>query len=171
LLGGVAIVWPGITLTALVLLFGAYALLDGIISIMGAVRAIEAHERWGVLVLEGVAGIAAAVVTVLWPAITAFALVCIVAAWAIVTGVFEIAAAIRLRKHIRGEWLLGLTGVASVAFGILLWIAPLAGALVIALWVGIYLLVFGALLVALGFRLRSWGRTLTSGSGIPVPAH
>jgi uncharacterized membrane protein HdeD (DUF308 family) len=157
LMGVAAFVWPGVTLAALVLLFGAYALLDGIVSMIGAVRAVEAHQRWGALVFEGVAGIAAAVITVLWPAITAFALVCIIAAWAILTGILEIAAAIRLRKHVAGEWLLALTGLVSVAFGMLLLVAPVAGVLAIALWVGIYLLVFGVLLVALGIRLKSVG--------------
>lgn len=171
LLGVMTFIWPGITLTALVLLFGAYALIDGIVSIVGAVRAAEAHERWGSLVFEGVAGIGAAVVTVLWPAITAFALVCLIAAWAVVTGIFELVTAVRMRKHIPGEWLLVVTGIASVVFGVLLFLAPLAGALVIALWVGIYLLVTGVLLMSLGFRLRAWGKTSAAHGGTPVPVH
>ena len=158
ILGMVAFVWPGITLAALVILFGAYALIDGVVSFAGAWKASRAHERWGVLVLEGMAGIVASAVAILWPGITAFALVIVIAAWALLTGAFEIAAAIRLRKVIAGEWLLALSGVASIIFGFLMIAFPLAGALAIAYMVGIYALVFGVLLMALGFRLRSWGK-------------
>jgi uncharacterized membrane protein HdeD (DUF308 family) len=158
ILGMVAFVWPGITLTALVILFGAYALIDGVTSFVGAWKASRAHERWGVLVLEGIAGIVASAVAILSPGITAFALIVVIAAWALATGAFEIAAAIRLRKVVAGEWLLALSGVASIIFGFLLIAFPLASALAIAYLVGIYALIFGVLLVALGFRLRSWGK-------------
>ena len=90
---------------------------------------------------------------------------------AIVTGIAEIAAAVRLRKYISGEWLLALSGIASIIFGVLAAAVPAAGALVIALWFGAYALVFGAILVALGFRLRTWGKALPSGGTIPAPAH
>jgi uncharacterized membrane protein HdeD (DUF308 family) len=169
LLGIITLAWPGITLGALVLLFGAYALIDGIFCIVGAWRASKAHERWGVLVFEGVAGILAAVVTFVWPGITALALVFVVAAWAIVTGVFEIAAAIRLRKYIKGEWLLILLGVASVVFGVLLAASPLLGALVLAIWLGVYALIFGGMLVGLGLRLRTWAQGF-SGSAEAFPS-
>src|SRR5207302_9070039 len=122
-----------ITLSALVLLFGAYALNDGILGITGALRASKAHERWGALLIEGIVGILAAIVTIVWPAITALTLVYVIAAWALITGFFEIMAAVQLRKYITGEWLLALSGVASVLFGILLIAVPLAGALVISL--------------------------------------
>ncbi len=168
LFGLITFAWPGITLAALVLLFGAYALIDGIVSLVGVFRASRAHERWGALLLEGLAGIIAGLVTFFWPAITALALVYVIAAWALVTGVFEIAAAIRLRKYITGEWLLVLSGVVSVILGLLFIIAPLAGALAIALWVGIYAVIFGGLLVALGLRLRSIGHTFGTGT-IPSP--
>src|ERR1700730_5399639 len=171
LLGLVTFAWPGITLGGLVLLFGAYALVGGIISIIVAVRASGANERWGALLIEGMAGIAAAAITIAWPAITAFALVCVIAAWAIVTGVLEIIASVQLRMYIRGEWLLAVSGVASVLFGALIFAAPLAGELILAIWFGAYALVFGAFLVALGFRLRSWTRTRTSGSFVEVPVH
>jgi uncharacterized membrane protein HdeD (DUF308 family) len=171
LLGVVTFAWPGITLAALVLLYGAYALVDGVMAIIGAVRAVQSHERWGALLIEGIAGIVAAAITVAWPGITALALVFVIAAWAIVTGVFELVAAVRLRKYVTGEWLLALGGIASIAFGVLIIIAPLAGALVIALWVGAYTLVFGVLMIALGFRLRSWGKTPHAGPSVAVPAH
>jgi uncharacterized membrane protein HdeD (DUF308 family) len=169
--GILTFVWPGITLIALVALFAGYSFVDGVINIVGAVRAIENHDRWGILVLEGIVGIAAAAITVLWPAITTIALVYVISAWAVVTGCLEIAAAIRLRRVISNEWLLILSGFISVMFGILLAVYPIAGALVIALWAGIYALVFGVLLVALGFRMRSWGRTGLAGGHIPAPAH
>jgi uncharacterized membrane protein HdeD (DUF308 family) len=170
ILGMVAFVWPGITLAALVILFGAYALIDGVVSFAGAWKASRAHERWGVLVLEGMAGIVASAVAILWPGITAFALVIVIAAWALLTGAFEIAAAIRLRKVIAGEWLLALSGVASIIFGFLMIAFPLAGALAIAYMVGIYALVFGVLLMALGFRLRSWGKaSAPASSPMTVP--
>lgn len=158
IIGILTFFWPAITLQAIVLLFGAYALLDGVFSLVGAWHASKAHERWGVLILEGIAGIAAAALTILWPAITALALVFVIAGWSIATGVLEIVAAIKLRRYIEGEWLLALGGIASIAFGVLVTIAPLAGALVIALWVGAYALVSGVLLISLGFRLRSWAK-------------
>ena len=171
LLGVITFAWPGITLGALVLLFGAYALIDGVTGIVGAVRASRTHERWGSLLIGGMAGIAAGAVTFLWPGITALALVYVIAAWALVTGVFEIVAAVRLRNYITHEWLLALSGVLSVVFGALIAIAPLAGALVIAIWVGAYAFVFGVLMIALGFRLRHEPDTLGAGSQIPVPSH
>ncbi|MBV8829272.1 MAG: HdeD family acid-resistance protein [Acidobacteriaceae bacterium] len=156
LLGLLTFTWPGITLSAFVLLFGAYAFIDGIVNLAGAVQHSRMHERWGALLVEGILGIVAGIVTFAWPGVTLLILIIIIAVWAVMTGVFEIAAAIRLRKHISGEWLLIVTGVASVLFGILLFAAPATGALVIALWFGVYAIVFGILLTALAFRLRSW---------------
>ena len=166
LLGVLTLALPGITVGALVLLFGAYAFIDGVVSITGAWRASKTHERWGILVLEGLVGIAAAIVTFAWPAITALVLVYVIAAWAIVTGIFELIAAVRLRKHISGEWLLALAGIASVIFGILLIASPVIGALVIVIWIGVYALIFGGMLVGLGLRLRSWSRA--AGGTSPV---
>jgi uncharacterized membrane protein HdeD (DUF308 family) len=171
LVGIVTFVWPEITVGALVLLFGAYALLDGVLSLVGAWRASRAHERWGALVFEGIAGIVAAAITVLWPGITGIALVYIIAAWALVTGVFEIAAAVRLRHYITGEWLLILSGIASILFCFLAIALPLVGALAIALGIGIYAVIFGTLLIALGFKLRNWTKTVHAGTTVPLPAH
>jgi uncharacterized membrane protein HdeD (DUF308 family) len=171
LLGIFTFVWPGITLTSLVLLFGAYALIDGAISLAGAMRAAEHHERWGALLLEGIAGIVVAAITIAWPGITALVLVYLIAGWAVITGIAEIAAAVRLRRHITGEWLLGMSGVLSVIFGVLIAFAPIAGALVIAVWFGVYALIFGIVLVTLGVRLRSWNREIPAGPGHPAPAH
>jgi len=171
LLGIFTFLWPQITLTSLVLLFGAYALIDGAISLAGAVRAAEHHERWGALLLEGIAGMVVAAITIAWPGITALVLVYLIAGWAVITGLAEIAAAVRLRRHIAGEWLLGMGGVLSVIFGVLIAFAPIAGALVIAVWFGVYALIFGIVLVTLGLRLRSWHRGIPEGPGHPAPAH
>lgn len=154
LFGVLTWIWPALTLGSLVLLFGAYVLLDGIFSVLAALKAPQGHQRWWVLLIEGVVGIAVGVLTFLWPGVTGLVLLYLVGAWAILTGVLEIAAAIRLRKHIRGEWFLALSGVASLLFGLLVMVAPIAGALAIALWIGAYAIVFGLLLLALAFRLR-----------------
>lgn len=169
--GVITFLWPGITLTALVFLFAAYALIHGVMSIIGAVRAAERRERWGALVFEGVVGLAACALTVLWPAITVLALVIVIGAWAIITGVLEIAAAIRLRQFISGEWLLALGGAASIIFGFLILFMPIAGALVVALWVGAYAFIFGIIEVVLGIRLRGFSGLSLSGPAMPAPAH
>ena len=153
-IGIVTFMSPVVTLTALVLLFGAYAFIDGVLGVMGAVRAGRSQDRWGVLLLEGIAGIAAGLITLAWPALTATVLALVIGAWALIHGVLEISAAVRLRKEIQGEWLLGLFGVLSIVFGALMVMVPLAGALVIAMWVGAYALVSGVVLIILGFRLR-----------------
>lgn len=146
---------PGISLAALVLVFGAYAFADGVLAIISAIRRERPGDRWWLLLLEGIAGIAAGVVTLLWPGITALVLLYVIAAWALVTGVLEIAAAIRLRKAIKGEWLLVLSGILSVALGVMLVLWPGPGALALVIWIGAYAFVFGVLLLALGLRLRS----------------
>jgi uncharacterized membrane protein HdeD (DUF308 family) len=154
-IGIITFMSPVSTLTALVLLFGAYVFVDGVLAIMGAIRAARARDSWGVLLLEGVVGVATGFLAIVWPAITAAVLAIVIAAWAIITGVLEISAAIRLRKHIRGEWMLGMFGALSVIFGVLVAIAPLAGSIVMAMWVGAYAFVSGIVLTILGFRLRS----------------
>jgi uncharacterized membrane protein HdeD (DUF308 family) len=161
LFGIATFVAPGVSLAVLVLLFGAYALVDGVLAVITAVRRRDVSDRWWMLLLEGIVGIAAGLVTLVWPGITALALLYVIAAWALLTGAFEIAAAIRLRKIITGEWLLVLSGTASIGLGILLMIFPGPGALVMVLWIGAYAFVFGILLIALSFRLRSLGRSHT----------
>lgn len=171
LVGVITFVWPGLSLAALVFLFASYALVDGVVSLSGAVYAAQSHERWGALLIEGILGILAALITVFWPAITALTLVFVIAGWAIATGIAEIAAAVRLRKYISSEWLLALGGVASIIFGVLVALVPIAGALVIALWFGAYAFVFGIVLMVLGFRLRSWDRALPADGRMPLHAH
>jgi uncharacterized membrane protein HdeD (DUF308 family) len=161
LFGIVSFIAPGSSLVALVALFGAYAFADGILTLVSAVRRRGTQRPWWALVLHGILGIAAGVVTFLWPGLTALALLYLVAGWMLATGVLAIVAAIRLRKTIEGEWLLGLSGVASVIFGVLVALFPGPGALTLVIWIGAYALVFGALLIALSFRLHSWKRSHT----------
>jgi uncharacterized membrane protein HdeD (DUF308 family) len=152
--GVLAFAWPRLTIASLVLLFGAFALVDGAFALVGAIAGRRQDESWWLGVLRGVIGIGIGVVTFVNPAITALALVLYIAAWALASGVFEIAAAIRLRKEIEGEWLLALSGVASLAFaGILLW-APGAGALALLWWIAAWAIVVGVLLVLESFKLR-----------------
>ncbi len=156
LFGIAAFLWPGVTLTALVLLFGAYSLVDGIFAIIAGFVMRREQERWWMMVLEGVAGIIVGVLTFVWPAITALILLYFIAAWAVVTGAFEIAAAIRLRREIEGEWLLILAGIASILFGILLVALPGPGAVALIWLIGSYAIIFGVLLLFLAFRVRAW---------------
>jgi uncharacterized membrane protein HdeD (DUF308 family) len=158
LFGVLTFVWPGITLLALVFLFGVYAIVNGAINLTLSGRGPAGEPRWGSMALESVASIVAGVLAVVWPGITAIVLLLLIASWAIVTGGMQIIAAIRLRKQIRNEWLLAVMGVLSVVFGVLLFIAPGAGALALVIWIGAYAVVFGALLIALGLKLRGWGR-------------
>jgi len=158
LFGIITFVAPGITLAVLVILFGAYAFADGVLAIVSAVRRRGTTDRWGMLLLEGLVGVAAGLVTLFWPGITALTLLYLIAFWALLTGVLEIGAALLLRKVIAGEWLLALGGVASIIFGVAIALFPAVGALALVLWIGAYMFVFGALLVGLGFRLRARGR-------------
>jgi len=152
--GLAAFVWPGLTLTVLVLLYGAYALVDGVLAVIWSLAARHPGAfPWGVL-LAGVAGTFFGVITFLWPGLTALALLYLIAAWAIARGVFEIVAAVHLRREIEGEWLLGLSGVLSVLLGVVLLLAPGAGALAVIWWIGATAIVFGVLTILLGLRLR-----------------
>jgi uncharacterized membrane protein HdeD (DUF308 family) len=154
--GILAFIWPAITLLGLMILFGAFAFVNGILSLMLAAKAPKGYPRFGSLILGGILGIIAGVVTFFWPALTAAGLLILIAAWAILTGILEIVAAIRLRKEIVNEWLLALVGILSVIFGVLLLLQPAAGAVVLIWWIGAYALVFGILLLILAFRVRSW---------------
>jgi uncharacterized membrane protein HdeD (DUF308 family) len=168
LFGIAAFVWPGITLWALVAIFGAYALVDGIFAIIEAFRRDVVGQRWWALLFEGLVGIAIGILTFIWPGLTAMGLLYLIAFWAIVTGVFEIITAIRLRHEIRGEWMMALIGILSIALGFLMVAFPLAGALSVVLMIGAFVFATGALMIALGFKLRSLRHT---GGEIPHVGH
>jgi uncharacterized membrane protein HdeD (DUF308 family) len=156
LFGVLTIMWPGITLAALIILWGAYAFADGILALVAAWQVRDQGRPFWSLLVVGLIGIAAGVVTFLWPGITALSLLMVIAAWALMTGIFEIVAAVRLRKEIKGEWLLVLSGVLSVAFGVLMVVSPGAGALAMLAFIAAYAIAFGVLLIVLGFRLKSY---------------
>jgi uncharacterized membrane protein HdeD (DUF308 family) len=161
--GILAFAWPGMTLAVLVLLFGAYALVDGILGIVAAIRGDMAH-RWAMLA-EGVIGVLAGIAAFAWPALTALVLLYIIALWAILTGVVEIVAAVRVRRVIENEWALIIGGALSVLFGVILIVSPGAGALAVVWLIGAYAVVFGVVLLALAWRLRSHAQGLS-----PLPA-
>ncbi|WP_295559084.1 HdeD family acid-resistance protein [uncultured Hyphomicrobium sp.] len=151
--GVLAFIWPGITLITLIFLYGAFAFADGVLAIAAAIRGGSPVPRWW-LVLVGVFGILAGVLTAVWPQITALVLLLFIAGWAIATGVLQIIGAIKLRHEIDDEWLLIASGVLSVAFGVLLAAWPGAGALAMVLVIGAFAIMYGALLILFGLRLR-----------------
>jgi len=153
--GVAAFVWPGLTWFSLVILFGAYALVDGVIALAAGLQNAGDSPRWWVFLLEGIIGIGAGITAFLWPGLTAYVLLMVIASWAIITGILEIAAAIRLRREITNEWALAFGGLLSVGLGVLLFMRPVLGGLALVWTIGAYALLFGVLLIALGFRLRS----------------
>lgn len=155
LFGMVAFIAPAITLLTFVYLFGAFAMANGIMSLVVAYKAPKG-SRLGGLIFGGVLGIIAGALAFLMPGITALGLVILIGAWAIATGVMEIVAAVKLRKVITNEWLLILAGVASVAFGTIVFFVPTAGALALTWWIGAYAILFGVLLIMLSFRMKHW---------------
>jgi len=151
--GVLAFVWPGMTLAVLVLLFGAYALVDGILAIVVAVRGDT--DRRLFMGLEGVVGVLAGLATFVFPGLTALVLLYIIAFWAVLTGVLEVGAAVRLRRAITNEWGLIIGGILSVLFGIVLIVSPGAGALAAVFLIGAYAVLFGVTLLMLSWQLRS----------------
>jgi len=156
LFGLSAFVWPGITWLTLIVLFGIYAIVDGLVAVGTGLARTKDSPRWWTFLLEGLISIGAGVIALIWPGLTGLILVYMIASWAVITGIFEIAAAIRLRNEITNEWVLALGGMISVALGLLLFFQPAAGGLAIIWTIAGYALIFGVLLVILGFRLRYW---------------
>ncbi len=154
LFGILAWVWPGITLLALVVLWGVYSFADGVLSLVTAFRWHDSGKPLWALIVVGLTGIAAGIVAFLWPQITALVLLMFIAAWAIVTGIFQIVTAIRIRREIDNEWLLGLSGLISVIFGALMVVSPGAGAIAVVWLIGLYAVFFGVLLIGLSFKLK-----------------
>ena len=154
LFGLVALLLPGATILSLIWFFAAYMLVDGVITIVSAVKAAKNHERWGLLVLEGVVNIAVGLIAFAWPGVTVVFFVTLMGFWSLVTGVLEIVAAFKLNAtHGRG-WLI-FSGVVSILFGLALLVGPLVGAVVLTWWLGAYAMVFGITLLVLGFKLKS----------------
>jgi uncharacterized membrane protein HdeD (DUF308 family) len=156
LFGVLAFMWPGATLITLVWLFGAFALVNGILSLVLAAKTPKGYPKVGSLIFGGLLGILAGLLAFVMPGITALGLLILIAAWAIVTGIMELVAAVRLRKIINNEWLLVLAGIASVVFGVLLLFQPAVGALALIWLIGAWALLFGILLMILAFRMRNW---------------
>jgi uncharacterized membrane protein HdeD (DUF308 family) len=154
LVGILALAYPDLTLEAFVIIFGIYAIIDGVMALAAGMRAAERHERWATLIVEGVLDLVAGAVMLLWPGLSLVALVLFLGIWAVVTGVALLAAAMRLRR-LQGDWLLVFSGLASIVLGVILFLWPIAGIVALAWWFGIYAIVFGGLLVALAFRLRA----------------
>jgi uncharacterized membrane protein HdeD (DUF308 family) len=166
LFGIIALIMPVATILALVILFSAYMLVDGAFALYAAYQAGRQNRKWGLLLLQGLANIAAGVLAFLWPGLTALAFVILLAAWSIVSGCLQLAAAFRIEQ---GRWWLVLGGVASIIFGMLLIAAPLIGAVVLTWWIGAWAIVFGAFLLVAAFRLRSpRGRNPSVGTARPA---
>jgi uncharacterized membrane protein HdeD (DUF308 family) len=152
--GVIALLVPGVAILSFVLLFAAYMLVDGGFAIAGAVMAARRRERWGLLLLEGLANLAAGVIAVLWPEISVLVFMLLVAAWAIVSGGLLIAAAFRGVQREHGRWWLALSGFVSLLFGVLVVIVPMAGAIALTWWIGAYAIVFGIVLLIFAFKAR-----------------
>ncbi|RNL85867.1 HdeD family acid-resistance protein [Halostreptopolyspora alba] len=159
--GILAVLWPGITLLALAVAFGVYALADGVLAAVSSIRAGTVNRL--PLALEAFFGLVLGAAAIIWPEATVLVLVILIGAWAFVTGIFEIVVALRLREELEGEWLLILAGVLSVLFGLLVWFWPATAAVAVALIIGVYALVFGAVLVVLSLRLRREGENARRG--------
>lgn len=152
--GILALFAPHITLFVLIIFFGAYVLVDGVIAIVLAIFGRENIRHWVWLLVEGIAGVLIGILTFRWPGVTTLVLLAFIAAWAIITGVGEIFEAIELRKVITNEWLLILSGALSVLFGLVLLLFPASGALALIVVIGVYAIIFGLLLLGLAWRLR-----------------
>jgi uncharacterized membrane protein HdeD (DUF308 family) len=168
LFGIFALTRPGITWVVLMSFFAAYALIDGIGEIVSALSKERPRDRpWGMLFLRGLLGIAVAVLWWAWPVSTSLGFLYVIGTYAILGGLLEIGSAFRLRRIIEHEWRLAFAGLLSVAFGVIVWLRPGIAALALVWWIGAYALVFGVVLVALGFRMHRARRLVT---GTPTEA-
>jgi len=154
LFGIAAFAWPGVTLTVLVLFYGAYALVDGLLAVAWAVFGRHAGPFPLGVLLAGLAGIAVGLMTFIWPGLTALVLLYLIALWAVARGIFEIVAAVHLRRELADEWLLALSGMLSLVFGVLMLWAPGAGALALLWWIGGFSILVGVVTIGLGLRLK-----------------
>lgn len=159
LFGILALIWPGITLEVLILFFGGFALADGFFSAAGALANRKHDKTWWLFFFSGIAGIIVGILTFFLPELTAFVLVILIAARALLVGLFEITAAIRLRKTIKDEWILILDGLLSLLFAVVLFLLPGLGALALVWMIGITAIILGVLLFAIGVRVRGWKKS------------
>jgi uncharacterized membrane protein HdeD (DUF308 family) len=159
LFGFAAFKWPGRTLATLVLLFGAYAIVDGIISFGQGLAEYGESKEWWVRLLSGIAGFIVGALTFTWPGLTGLALLYLIAWYAILKGIFEIAAVFALRRVLEKKWLLLLAGIAAIFFGVMMLFNPGAGALAVVWLIGIYATVYGVLLIVAGFQLHGFERS------------
>lgn len=159
LFGAVTLYWPQLTLLVLVSLFAGYAIFSGVVSVAGAIKNHTHDDHWWLFLIIGLVGIGAGAIAIIHPAITAVVLTMLIGTNALVTGILDIVAAIRLRREIRGEWLLVLSGMAAVVFGILVFLYPVTGILAIIGLVSAYAFITGILLIAAAFRLRTLSKT------------
>jgi uncharacterized membrane protein HdeD (DUF308 family) len=165
--GVVALIWPGITILALVILFGAYVLFDGVLDVVMAIggngpdeaRLAGGERAW--MAVMGVIGVAAGIIAFVWPGITAVALLWVIAFWAILSGILEIVTAWRLRAELTNEWLWVLAGLLSIALGVLLIAQPATGAVALVIWIGIFAIAWGIALAILSFRVKGLGSPTT----------
>lgn len=155
LFGVLVFVWPGAFWFAAVITFAAYSLVYGALALAAAATGGGRAGPWWALLLQGLVSLASAAIAVLWPGLTELALFYLIAGWCIATGVFEIAAAVQLRREMQGTGLLAFSGALSIVLGLSLGLFPLVGLLVLALWVASWAIAYGALLVVLGFRIRA----------------
>jgi uncharacterized membrane protein HdeD (DUF308 family) len=162
----IAFFWPGAAILSFVLFFSAYMLVDGAFAIVAAVRAASNHQRWGLLVLEGIVDILTGIVAFAWPGLTVVFFITLMAVWSLITGILMVVAAFKLNPEYGRGWLI-LGGVVSVLFGVALLVAPLVGAVVLTWWLGAYALVFGVTLIVLAFKLKGRKDDVTTGTAAP----
>lgn len=159
LFGVLTLILPELTLIVLVLMFGGFVLIDGLFTVILSLTRQQDFDRWWWALIEGLFGVILGILAFVWPGITGFVLLMLIVAWAIVTGILEIGAAIQLRRVIENEWLLAFSGLISIGLGVAMLIWPGAGAVALAWLIGIYAIIFGITLIALGIRLKNWEPT------------
>jgi uncharacterized membrane protein HdeD (DUF308 family) len=169
--GVLAVLWPGVTILWLVIMFAVYALLSGAVAVIASIASRNEDKRWWLVLLLGLVSLAAGVIAIVNPALTAITLVLLMGANAVVTGIFQIAIAVRLRKQMQREWLLILAGIVSIVFGALVLLFPGAGALALVWLISFWAIATGVMLLAVAFRAKGWGSKRGTDAEHLHPAH